>query len=162
MPRPGYVLCAASGAIDQFTNAVSLFGIVETIEFQNVQAIPGVITQVRVLTVRAVETWGKEEGDADEHEFQSELIGLFPQQQQPVVLAQFHAFRFLQPFQRLIVPEMTFPPIFAPGVLRVESRLRRSTEENWRWRQSCEILIQETPPPTLAPPRPPANEAGQP
>lgn len=154
MPRPGYILCAASGALDQYTSAVSLFGIVETIIFENVQGVPGVVQTIHQVSVRAVALWWREETDTDEIEYQYQLIAHYPQREEPVILAEFTPFRFTQPVHRLFVPEMGFPQHFAPGVLRIEGRLRRADEEEWRWSHSCEILIQQGAVPPIPPPPP--------
>ncbi len=159
MPRPGYILCAASGALDEYTNIVSLFGIAEAIQFQNVQAVPGIVTTVRELHVRIVATWFRGEGDADDGEFQAQIVGHFPQQEAPLVLAEFAPFRFVHPLHRIIVPEITFPPILAPGFLRIECRLRRREEDVWNWSQSNEILVLEE---AISGPTPPAQPHADP
>jgi hypothetical protein len=37
MPRPGYIICSASGALDGYSNLISMFNLIETVEIRPVK-----------------------------------------------------------------------------------------------------------------------------
>ena len=176
MPRPGYIICAASGALDQYTNAVSIFNIIEGIRLQTVTVTLGTSAPVsaggdssatpvmptagpivRAESMRIVATWIKEAEDTVEEEFQPRLVGFYPQGNVEVFHADFAPFRFAQSIHRLFVPDTVVPPLVA-GLFRIECRLRRVIEEEWKWSQGYDILVEEIPP--AAAPNPPAPAQG--
>jgi hypothetical protein len=162
MPRPLYIFCAASGSIDQYTNAVSLYGLIESITYTELKPPPdqppGTIVVARPLSMRVVAAWLKEDGDSPEQTFEADLIAFAPRQDQPLITSQFPPFKFSAPVHRLIVPELSIPPdvdvATVRGLLRFVSRLRRAGETDWTWTQEYAMLFipekqkdEESPPP---------------
>jgi hypothetical protein len=76
MPRPGYIICSASGSHDEFTKQISLFNVVEAVQVEEVQAQPSVMMQVTPLQMRITAVWLKEETDSPEQEFETHLAVL--------------------------------------------------------------------------------------
>lgn len=147
MPRPAYIVCSKSGSVDQFGNNVSCFEVIETLHLRRVEGEQetGVGQRGKPFTMRVVATWMREDGDGEEQEFESQFVGHFPGHAEEIVLGDFPAFRFTNPFHRLFIAELQLPGFFGLGVFVIESRVRRAGEAEWQWRQSFPIRLDEMP-----------------
>lgn len=146
MPRPGYIICSVSGALDQYTNAISLHGVVESIKIKEAKPSPdGTIVAVP-LSMRVVAVWLKDEEDKPEQAFETQIVAFIQGREKQILRAEFPPFYFDKPVRRFILPEITLPPNMplTPGLLRFESRIRRSGEAEWGKRQEYCIVVEET------------------
>jgi hypothetical protein len=144
MPRPAYITCSLSGAIDQINHSVSCFSLLEMVQFSRVQ-LPREgqpLPVVKPLTIRVVATWLREENDGLEQIFQGQLVLRLPNRQEEIPLVDFGNFSFPEPVHRLIVAEVGIPDM-AAGLMFVECRIRRAGEDNWMASQSYPILATE-------------------
>jgi len=184
MPRAGYIVCSALGALDQYTNLVSCFNIIEEIP---VFSLPSVPTghQVRItaagiprpIPLRIVSTWLKEEAEAPELEYEAECVARFPGHVDEILVGRFEKVVFTSAVMRLVVPEwvLPFPMPGGTGVLTIDLRLRRKGENKWLLTQSFPIVLEPSAIPehvkiekieSQAPPQPsqetkPSNGNGQ-
>ncbi|HEY7426933.1 MAG TPA: hypothetical protein VH682_22040 [Gemmataceae bacterium] len=149
MPRPFYIVCAVSGALDKRTNAISLFGLVETIEFHELKpppdAQPGTPLVVAPLSMLIATAWLREEGDSPEQYFEAEIVCFLPGSDEPALTVPFEPFRFERPVHRLIVWETTLSPELdmKPGLLRFVNRVRRAGGTEWTWEQEYVIRMEQ-------------------
>ena len=124
MPRPLYIVCATSGSLDQRTNALSLFGLIETITYHELKsppdASPGTPLVAATLSMLIAAAWLREEADAPEQRFEAELVCFLPGSDEPALVVPFDPFRFESPIHRLVVWEATISPDLnmKPGLLR--------------------------------------------
>jgi hypothetical protein len=149
MPRPLYIICAASGALDQYTNSMSLFGLVESIRYSELRPQPdapaGTPLILKPLSMRVVAAWLKEDRDTPEQNFETEFAVFLPGIENQAMAALFPPFNFGVSIHRLVLPEMTIPPTLdmAPGLMRIVNRVRRAGEPEWEWIQEYVILVEE-------------------
>jgi hypothetical protein len=162
MPRPLYMICASSGALDQYTNTMSLYRVIESVRLRAIQPQPGSLVILSPLSMLIVAAWVKEPQDEPEQTFEAEIGGFMPGNEGELFSTSFPPFKFETPVHRLIVPELKIPPTLpaSSGLLRFESRIRRAGETEWRWRQEYVIFMEveaASPPPAPAPPQPPSQ-----
>jgi hypothetical protein len=146
MPRPGYLICAASGSLDQYTEAVSLFNIIESIGVSAVNPRgDGTIAIPPPMSMRIIAVWLKGENDAPEDRFETEIAGYAPVDGRPLFRADFPAFQFGNPVRRFIVPAVVFPPttVVAPGLMRFECGIRREGDASWLVVQQYFVVVVE-------------------
>jgi hypothetical protein len=153
MPRPAYIVCSVSGAVDQFNGSISCFGLIETVYIPNPESPPLPIP--KPLFVRITIAWLKEDGD-ENRDYEGQVVVRLPDGQilrtadgDDIVLGGFVPIRIVTPVHRLLVPETGFPQLPGPGLVRVECRLRLTGTEAWTVSQSYPVLF------LIAPPTPP-------
>jgi hypothetical protein len=159
MPRPVYVLLAEAGHIDRRTNLVSVFNIVEVVEVsRNVADAPTQLPAGVPQTYNILAAWMKEDGDASDDVFESQLACLAPDGTDffvsPVV-----DFNFNLPYHRVHVREAAIPGFPAIGVFVIEARLRRAGQEDWQLRQQFPFFVREIVIAPTTPAQPPAAES---
>ncbi len=163
MPRPGYIICASSGAIDGKTNRSSMFDLLEAIVVHpkklslspptTAASEPDLQVSADILkalfeanTIRVLSVWVRDEGDTPEVVYESQLACVAPSGEDLLAIPSAQFF-FTKPFHRLIargVPLMLDYP--APGLYHFESRVRRQGETDWQHRQSYPYLVQHPEP----------------
>jgi len=147
MPIPVYVMCSASGAVDQRTNLVSLFNIIEAIQVyaegapdEEIRSQPG-----RGNTLFVMAVWMREESDPPGAKYDGEVVLLAPNGD-VLVAAGAGAFEFPPDdlFYRFQVPN--FPLVGFPslGVSRVEARIRLTGTNEWLAPQSFPFIVRES------------------
>jgi hypothetical protein len=143
MPRPGYIICSVSGAIDSETGFVSAFQIIKAIPIVPIADSEGDSAESVVpLSMRVVATWIKEASDAGQR-FEGQIVGLFPGETAEIVFGVFEPFTIETPIYRFIVPEIKIERFPGGGILFIEGRLRRVGETEWMARLSFPIAIEE-------------------
>src|SRR5580693_9354611 len=78
MPRPGYLICSASGAVDEATKLASAFNIVETLHVFPVQPEPNQSVMVNMPPLRIMAHWLRDDQDLPEVEFEVLFSAQFP------------------------------------------------------------------------------------
>lgn len=145
MPRPMYIICSQAGALDQYTNGISFFNVIESIRGMEVKPpVEGGIAVVAPLLMRLAAAWLREETDTPEQEFESQLVVLAPVSNEPLASVQFPPFRFVAPVHRLVVPQLILSPHaeLVPGILRFECSIRRVGETGWSRRQEYVVPVE--------------------
>jgi hypothetical protein len=142
MPRPIYLLCSQSNAVDRTSNLISFFNLVEELRISQIPegAPPG---DPRPFFMRIVSAWMRTDGDTPSQVFETEFVVKFPKGAEPpeeLVFAR-PTFSFTTPFHRLTTPDLALPGFHGPGMLWVECRLRRAGETEWLARQEYPILL---------------------
>jgi hypothetical protein len=155
MARPVYVLFAESGSVDQHTNKVSMFDILESIDVlkaaeitgksEDISQTPNPVIVRKTNPYRLVATWMREDGEADDDLFETEVVC-----ETPNGARLFHTPVFPFSFgdkqlHRLYIPEVDLPGFTELGSHVIEARLRRAGQEEWPWRQHFPFLVREKP-----------------
>jgi len=155
MPRPGYIVCSAAGAVDLYTNFVSCHNLMEIVEIVRIRPEEGSPPPAsRPVVMRAIAMWIQEAEDAPEQSFEGQLVAFFPGLAEEVILADFEPFSFKGPVHRLIVTDLTISNFFGPGILRLECRIRRAGEATWLAQQGYSLFLKEQFPEPPASPSP--------
>ena len=132
MPRPLYILCAQSFAINQDTNTLSVFHILESLNtFIGLQPSPGetVVSHERFAFV-GFAAWRRGEGEDSDQEYEFEILLKRPDQEQPVSMTP-GTFKFTMPNQRFNVHFAQMEPFTQSGDLVFTSRIRPVGTTEW-------------------------------
>jgi hypothetical protein len=143
MPRPVYLLCCQSSSIDQATNRISLFNVVEEIHVVLIKEQGKLPAPMIGSTLRVVSTWMREEGDDPEQPFHVEFAVKIPTptgSPEEVVFSGAEV-RFGAPFHRLVTADIGYAYFPCPGILWFECRIRKKEETDWIARQEFPILL---------------------
>jgi hypothetical protein len=145
MPRPVYILCSQSNAVDKSTNLISFFNLVEELR---IAKIPEGTTPpaTRPFTMRVVSVWMNTDDDMPSQLFETEFAVKFPKMEElpeELVFGRSN-FSFTTLFNRLISPDLAIETFTGPGLMWVECRIRRAGETEWLARQEYPILLIET------------------
>jgi len=150
MPQPAYIFCSALTADDPLSGSVSCLHLLETLQqFQPQQTAVLQRIPVPIGMARIVGTWMKSnEADSDTR-FEVQNVLVLPGGTEHVVG---HAeFIFGEnSFHRILSP-FFIPAGLQPGILYIESRLRRMGDDAWLLRQRYPILVQSAPSPNSKP-----------
>jgi len=148
MPRPAYILFAESGSLDEFTNQVSAFNIVELIIVRkSIPDLPPFPSRQIKRKFRLIAAWIKDDGDTPDVVFQIQL-SCFDQAGRAIYTSGIDSFSFTPDsyFHRYIASTVEFNGFPSLGEYSVEARLRRVGEQEWMVRQSFPFLVMEIPP----------------
>jgi hypothetical protein len=170
MPKPGYIICSASGAVDQYVNSVNVFGVYDVVTIKDVPKEQLEASSLRTLPMRITVAWVREANEDEDATYESQVHISLPGSTKPDILLEFEPFSFKAPVHRLFVPQMRVPPAQQPGELLIECKVRRFGEEEWLASQQYRILVVEEPPSpppaaspeTTAEPPTKGNQAEQP
>jgi hypothetical protein len=139
MPRPQFIICSESGAVDKYTNGISAYNILEVIELTSKQDTTSDFQRTwPVLAVRMVATWLRDEHETGQ-EFEYETRFQLPQECNWRTIAS-GKFVFKARHQRFLA-DITGPQV-QEGILRVANAIRR-TEPGSKWLiQEFEIVVE--------------------
>ena len=144
MPRPVLIVCAESGAVDKLTNRLSVFDVVEKVNFQRLEnPVPTAILPKFKMQVIAV--WMRQDNDSDDDQFESEFVIVTPahQQEASVIRMMFSFAPGKQLFRGIAVMDSPLP-IDGAGRMEILNRVRKAgSNEGWIT-QSYPIFIEET------------------
>lgn len=169
MPRPAYIICSRTGALDQYTNSVSCFNIIEALNVSKMETEKveskdegspegksAVTLPIRVQSfgMRVLAVWIKEESDSSKDEFEAQIVFRLENTPIDLMIVGFPNFHFEKRMHRLVAPEVPVPPVPDLGLLLVECRVRRVGATEWLSRQSYPIILEEGEPPAPLPLRP--------
>ena len=145
MPLPAYMVCSRSGSIDEASNQVSAFNIIESFKIfrKPVKRLDDLThKQIASGLVRIVTVWIKEESDSADQVFEVSVIGRFPPMGQEVSFGNLQ-FSFTNQLQRVVLNDLLLAQFWGPGVLKFEARIRRVGEEQWLNAQTFPIILEE-------------------
>ena len=143
MARAAYIVFSQSGSIDEATNGISFFNVIEGVEgstpIEGEKVPPGTSLG---LKARLVATWMKEEGDTPDVKYEGEIICTSPKGT-PIFAGEFPAFSFAENihFQRITIKELYMPGFPEMGMYIIEARLRREGQTDWIARQTYPFHI---------------------
>ncbi len=151
MPRPVYIICSESGSEDAQTGLVSHYHVIEklrVVDFAQLQR-QGAAVLVPTNMFRATAVWMRTEDDPPEQEFEFETAFYMPPDGEELVVQKGRFFFTPEkPLYRMMVSGQS-SPLPAPGLLRVENRVRRVGAKEWI-RQDFPIIVE-----TIEPAQPP-------
>ncbi len=145
MPLPAYLICCEGVSVDREANKITAFNVCEQIHLidteqlrrhtaeRAAQNIPP-LTMGGPTLVRIVSTWLKENTDTPDVRYETQFAFLFPGQADEIVVGQVEI-RFDATFHRVTTPPTFIPGFPEPGILRIESRIRRVGDADWLHRQ---------------------------
>jgi hypothetical protein len=131
MPLPVYIVCARSFSEDRSTGLVSFFHVVEGIGIAEIpqageSSIPRDIGELRVIAA-----WMKGDEDSSPDEFEHQLVFHLPGASDPITTI-IVRFRFAMAIHRFgFSTGAVFATFKAPGLVRIESRVRKVGSEAW-------------------------------
>jgi hypothetical protein len=134
MPHPRFIICAESYALDQETNLLSLFQIIDSLHFERLG--PGGEPQsegrsrVAGDLLFCVAVWTMDDSDSAEHDYDVQWEIRVPGTEQAKVIEQ-PAFRFTRRHQRFVL-QLRLAPASESGVLRIASKIRRHGATEWQ------------------------------
>lgn len=135
MPRPQFIICSQSTAIDQDSNSLSIFNVMEGISIhlgnehpqQAEDFKPGNV--LNTLNFRVVAVWMREENDSPKDEYDYEFY-IHPPGEAEKEMSK-GTFHFTSVFQRFQMHVFRDRPWQASGMLKVICKIRkRATEAN--------------------------------
>jgi len=140
MPRPVYVIFANSGSIDQTSNMVSIFDVIEIVNvFKKVSDSTSYLIPQKTNRITAV--WMRETVDKVADKFQGQLACVDPENAE-LFVSEVIEFSFEFPFYRF-ASQVFLVGFNTLGTHLIEARLRRAGEEGWTWRQTFPFIVQE-------------------
>ena len=147
MPKPVYLICSQSGAQDKDSGLLSVFQIIEKIQFSKT-LLPNAIPMIQMQISAA---WMREPSDIGV-QFQFDTTVFIPPDD-TVFEAGSGEFVFDGHFQRITGRIIGFLPIQGAGVMRVRHRVRRVGASDWLVQEFAIVVEDETPAvePSLAP-----------
>ncbi len=157
MPQPAYIICCALCAEDPFSNSISCAHLVESLQLgpasgKVIRMVPGHRVPFPIGLARVLGTWIRSDDDDPNAAFEIENVAILPGAAE-MLLGRVE-FSFQENTHQRVLSLFPIPPGLQPGVLYVESRIRRAGDPDWLHRQRYPVLIQaaavETQPP--APP----------
>lgn len=140
MPKPVYMLCAESGAVDRFTNLVSVYNIFERIQIADAIPSSGLQRAAHIgsLNIRIISVVMRE--DADEgRDFDFELSIHLPQENPTIMQA--GVFQFKSIYHRFLVDFVGVAKL-KPGNLEVFCKIKPKGDLDWLIEQEFMIPIE--------------------
>ncbi len=142
MPRPAYMICSEGGADDKFTSLSSYFNVLEKIIIVKMPPLkPGQGIGANRSVVRFTAVWMRNDDDSEAQEYEHQLAIILPPNNKEITQP-VQRIRFSTPFHKIFSPDLGILPFEGPGLLIVESRIRRVGDQEWS-RQSFPIFVEE-------------------
>lgn len=146
MPRPVYIICSESGAVDGATNLVSHFSVLEQISFrrrpdeEKLEDRPPALFKCRVVAV-----WLKTEDDVVGRDYESQIVLVSPPEGKETIVGQQH-FTFASDkwLQRFIADLVGPFPATGSGTLWIKHRIRMVGDAEWMTQEFPIVVIEET------------------
>ncbi len=150
MPKPSYIICSESGAIDRYTNLVSVHNVIERILFHKSEDRQSQIPAGHspLLSFRVMASWKCDENElGEEFEFENSIDGPGVNRQ----ILNSGSFVFKTRIHRFFV-NASGPPPPQEGTLTVTSKIRKTGDESGEWlSQQFEIDVERSPEPEAVP-----------
>lgn len=143
MPRPVYIVCSESSSDDKETGLLSIFNIIDKVQFSKNPAI-GQRQVAPLVQLRITAGWMKEKGD-DGSEFEFALV-LRPPHKEDINIGS-GTFSFTLPLFRVTAKLIGGLPLDGDGILWIECRVRKVGARGWQNRQEYPIFVEELPSP---------------
>lgn len=143
MPKPVYIVCSQAGIEDKRTGLVSIFNVIEKIQITTKQLDPTSKQSILgIPTLRVLAVWMTTEEDKPDETFDYEMVFIIPPANKELVAVK-GQFLFTKPLHRFFI-DCVGLPIEGTGILRIESRIRKVSSEEWL-RQSYPIFLERIP-----------------
>ncbi len=142
MPQFAYALCAETGAVDAFTNRLSVFHVVETIPI--CRGLDRRWKPVQPLSFRVHAAFYRQEHDSPRQEFEGSILLFLPGHPHPLT-ATISPFCFTRWVHRVTSADMQLDHVPGPGLLRVEVGIRPAGGSAWVRGHSPILLVEEAP-----------------
>ena len=143
MPKPVYILCAESGSIDEKTNRVSHFNIIEKITVTR-ERIPRQTRSTPIgpplNSMQVVSVWMRTVQDTENQEFEYELNLFLPHRSKKLIPGR-GRFKFTKPLQRITIGIVGMFPLTRSGLMKVQCRIRKVSDRTWL-RQEYPIIVE--------------------
>jgi hypothetical protein len=133
MPLPAYIICCDGVSIDKDANKATLFSINEQIPIILTAQLQQAGQSLAPAPMRILSVWMRESGDLPDTQFENQLVLHFPEQNEVVIANTL--FSFVTTFNRILTPPIVIPGFPGPGILKIESRLRKAGDSEWKCRQ---------------------------
>lgn len=145
MPRPVYIICSESGAVDESRGLASHFSVLEQITFQRRPAQEKLQDRPALFRCRVVAVWMKTDEDIPRQEFQSQLAFVSPPAGKEIIVGE-NRFAFApdKAFYRFVMQLVGPLPVEGAGILWVQHRVRRVGEEEWLTQEFPIVIVEET------------------
>jgi hypothetical protein len=153
MPKPAYIICATGIAEDKRTELLTFFKVIEAYDVVLVNdlqqpANPDTTTKkpkvVFGIEMNVMAVWLQEETDSFDDQFESEIALVAPDGTDVTSVA--HAQFSFNPkglLYRCPVLNFIIPGFPGLGIFRMEARIKKAGEDDWRERQSFPIIVRE-------------------
>jgi hypothetical protein len=142
MPRSAYVIMANSGSVDQYSDKVSLFEVVETYTVTRRESRTGNSnTTFPSKSHRIIAVWLREESDGPNDLFEGQVACIAPDTTE-LSVGNWADFSFTQPYYRWNI-ELTIPGFTQLGTHFIEARIRPVGGQEWIRRQLFPFLVQD-------------------
>jgi hypothetical protein len=149
MPQPVYLICSQSNAIDQATNMISFFNVIETIHIKEVpEEAKTESDNRRLFSMRIVSVWMRTEDDKPDQQFEVEFTVRWQLGDKPPeshVITPVTPFAFTTLFHRFTSNDIAIWQFPGPGLMWIECHVRRAGETEWLARQEFPLLLEAKP-----------------
>jgi hypothetical protein len=142
MPRPAYLICSSSNAIDQQTNRASFFDVIDSLDVFPIPVPPTPPGFPAPSLMRAIAAWLRTDDDSPDAAYESQMACITPSGDDLFVTKP-SEFVFKAPFHRIIVAHIPAIGFSSMGVYCVEARLRRVGESEWSLRQQFPFIVRQ-------------------
>jgi hypothetical protein len=135
MPLPAYLICSEGVSIDKDANKVTLFNVSEQIGIIPKAQLEQAGLPASPLLLRIISVWMREDNDPPDIRFENQFVLHFPQTAEMIVSQAEFSFLASARFHRIFTQPIFVPGVPGPGLLKIESRLRRTGDADWLHRQ---------------------------
>ena len=132
MPKPRYIICSQSGSEDRDTHLVSLFNLIDKLQFTKIP------TGVPIVEIRITAAWAKEPED-QERDFEAQISLSLPGH--GVIELPPDPFTFTMEHHRTVGRVLGGLPLMESGEMVVMARVRIAGENTWIERSVQEYRI---------------------
>ena len=146
MPRPVYIICSESGAIDETTNLVSHFSVLEQITFRRRPDQEKLADRpLALFRCRVVAVWMKTDDDVIDRDYESQVVLVAPPEGRETIVGE-QRFRFAadKRLQRFIADLGGPFPAKGSGTLWIKHRIRMVGHAEWMTQEFPIVVIEET------------------
>jgi hypothetical protein len=132
MPKPAYIVCSQSQSLDQHTNLLSVFHLIEGFDL-----IPAVVDPAEMMSKPTTQSfiqfvvnaaWMQTDGDQGQ-EYYYEVIMRSPEEEDRIIASD--PFVFTKLYQRFSVVVRKSTPWMSSGLCRIENRIRHKDSDQW-------------------------------
>lgn len=136
MPHPVYIICCESGAEDRFTGVLSHFNVFEKFlvwksNEGKAPELPERGMSTTLQRMRVISVWMKSDDDPDDAEFEYSVEVTLPNDEANTTVVNSGKFSFTKPLHRMVINFIGKPNVTRPGVLWLESKVRRIGTDSW-------------------------------
>ena len=156
MALPRLIVCSESYSLDQETNLISIFHIVESLHFTPASQespppqLPLNVSPIVANNLSCVAIWTRDSVDGSDVNYEARWEVHIPGKTEPNVIPQ-HVFQFTRTNQRFIL-RLQVNPIAQSGMLRIVNKIRRAGATEWQEQSTSIEVTVYTPTDAQSPP----------